>query len=537
MSAAIEPARRWAPRTKRVLAWLDRRFAFHSRGNAARAVVTVCLLGGAVALLLGQDANWDLRNYHLYNGYAWLHDRLARDLAAAQMQSYFSPMLDVLQYALMVHWPAPLAGFVLGVAHALVFAPVAAIAWMALAGHPQRARLAPVLALAGMCSAAFLSEFAGSMADNTTALPVLGALALVLAPARHAEGARPAAARWLLAGALLGAAVAFKLTNAVYALAIAAAVLSCGGPVRARVGRLALLAAVSLLVFALLAGPWYRAVWQAFGNPLLPQFNGWFQSALAQPVSVADTRWLPKAWWEWLTWPLVFTFNPRRASEIALFQCVWASLYLVALLAGLRWLLGRRDRALAPAPAMRAVLVFFLVAYLLWQALFGIHRYLVVLELLAPLVLWQLCRHAFARRHAARAAGALIGLCALVALGGWNDWGHEPWARQGFAVAAPAMVDPGRSLVLMVGDEPQSWRIAFLPGQARYASVASNFPESGAYRERIAALVQASPHRYAMLPASVDRKAGRVVAMNAWAARLGLADQRDCSGLRWLVRR
>jgi len=44
---------------------------------------------------LGQDVNWDLQNYHLYDPYAWLHDRLTLDIAPAQMQSWHNPALDV----------------------------------------------------------------------------------------------------------------------------------------------------------------------------------------------------------------------------------------------------------------------------------------------------------------------------------------------------------------------------------------------------------------------------------------------------------
>jgi hypothetical protein len=117
MSAASDAVPR-PSRRQRLLRALDRRFAFHPRGNVIAAGLAVALLGGLLSLLLGQDANWDLRNYHLYNGYAALHGRLGVDLAPAQLQSYFNPLLDVLHYALMSGLPAPLAGFALGALHA-----------------------------------------------------------------------------------------------------------------------------------------------------------------------------------------------------------------------------------------------------------------------------------------------------------------------------------------------------------------------------------------------------------------------------------
>ncbi len=517
------------------LLWLDRNFAFTSAGNMVRAALAMVLLGAVVALYLGQDANWDLRNYHLYNGYAWLQGRLQQDLAPAQLQSYFSPMLDVLQYLALSRLPGPLAGLLFGMLHALVFVPLAAIAWQVLDAHPQRARLAPLFALAGMCSAAFLSEFAGTMADATTALPVLVAVALVLRAQQLQKAGEGGWALWVLAGAMLGLAVAFKLTNAIYALALGLAALSAGAGATRRLGGFMTLAMIALVVFAIVAGPWYWQVWQAYGNPLFPQFNGVFHAPLAQPVSIGDTRWLPRGVLQQLTWPLLFTLKPWRVSEIALFQCVWALLYLSVLALLLRRLVGRRPVAVAAGPAIRPVLVFFVVAYLLWQLLFGIQRYLVVLELLAPLLLWFCVRKLVPSARAGWLAGALVAGSALFALFGWADWGHEGWTRSALELQQPAMDRADRSVVLLVGDEPQSWRITLLPREARYVSVASNFPESAGYRQRVAQIVAERSERYALLPAAVDRVGGRVQRIKVWVRRLGWDRQPGCTSLRWLV--
>ncbi|MEB1529813.1 hypothetical protein [Xanthomonas sp. WHRI 7945] len=546
MSAAIATPRR-PNRRQRLLRALDRRFAFHSRGNVIAAGIAVALLGGLLSLLLGQDANWDLRNYHLYNGYAALHGRLSVDLAPAQLQSYFNPLLDVLHYALLTGLPAPLAGFAMGALHALAFLLLAGIVWQVLDPRLDRARLAPWLALAGMCSAAFLSEFAGTMADNTSALPVLGALLAALHAQRRqqAAGQGVAIAWWALAGALLGLALACKLTNALFALALGIAALVAGGRARQRLGGAAVLTVVAMASFAVLAGPWLLSVWETFGNPLFPQFNSHFLAPLAQPVALSDTRWLPKGWLQWLSWPLLFSAEPNRVSEVALRQIVWPLLYLLGLAALLLSALRRPRRAVVDgaaasdvvAPAWRALLVFVVVAFLAWQSVFSIQRYLVVPELLAPLVLWVGLRRLLPARIAAPAARWTLIACALVALQGCGDWGHERWARAAFRVQAPPLPQPARSLVLLVGDAPQSWRIPFLPAQAAYASVASNFPESPAYAERVQALLAERGQAYALLPATVDRNAERLLRLNALAARLGLDQGPDCRLMRRLARK
>lgn len=532
--------RRWQSAT----AFLDRRFGFHRVANAVWAAVSVALLCGLASVWRGQDSNWDLRNYHLYNAHAWLTDRLATDLAPAQLQSYFVPWLDVPYFLAAQHWPK-LTAMVLGMWHGLAFALVAGIGWLALAGRADRARLAPLLALAGCLSAVFLSELGTTMGDNTTAVFVLAAVLMVLQATRREH----VSWHWWLAGVVLGLGVSLKLTNAVYALALGVAVLSGPWSWTLRIQRAAALTATTTATIALVAGPWLWRMWRQFDNPLFPQFNGWFQAPLAIPVSVADQRWLPSGVIEAALRPIKFTINPFLVSEVPLLQVIWAVLYLLAIAAVLAWFLrrragGNRQDMAVNAPA-RLLLVFFAVAFVTWLAVFSIHRYLAVLELLAPLVLWLLAERVFAPALAARVAKCAIAATIAVTLvgswlTGWGNWGHAGWTGTAFQVEVPKMDQPAQSTVLLVGTEPQAWRIAFLPAAAAYASVGSNLPESAHYADVIRARIAARPGPvYAMVPADVDnrmeKRRARLAQINAWAARLGL-DRGDCGLLRKVAR-
>src|SRR5436190_23714620 len=78
-------------------------------------VAAALLFGGFASLLRGVDTNWDLRNYHFYNPWAWLHGRLGFDYAPAQVQSYYSPLLDLPFYSLAAaHLPAFAITFLMG---------------------------------------------------------------------------------------------------------------------------------------------------------------------------------------------------------------------------------------------------------------------------------------------------------------------------------------------------------------------------------------------------------------------------------------
>ena len=272
MHSAVRQLLRLTPLSKldaHLAAWLERRSAFLTRPGAARAAMwMVPLLFGLLSLALGQDDNWDLKNYHLYNAYALLNGRLGVDLAPGQWQSYFNPTLDLLYYGLMTALPAPLAGFVMGVLHGLNFLLVLAIVRLLLpapvaADIADRQRLPLLLALAGLLGAGFLAELGNSMGDNMMALLVLSSLYLLLAHwPRWTPAAfdRRALALLLASGLVMGLGTGLKLTNATYALALCLALLALDGGFWHRI-RLAFVFGIGVLAgLAATAGHWFRTM-------------------------------------------------------------------------------------------------------------------------------------------------------------------------------------------------------------------------------------------------------------------------------------
>src|SRR4249919_293376 len=159
--------------------------------------------------LLGVDANWDLRNYHLYNVHAWLAGR-GHDLAPAMVQSWHNPLLDLPMYLLFTSGlPARATSLW------LTLPTIAAIAFLlllqrALSPEPPSRTSQVVLALLALTGAASYSTFATSSNDPFVAAALLAALWLLLG------GERAGPARWLLAGLVAGAMAGLKLTAAFY---------------------------------------------------------------------------------------------------------------------------------------------------------------------------------------------------------------------------------------------------------------------------------------------------------------------------------
>jgi hypothetical protein len=486
-----------------------------------RALLWLPLLLGLASLALGQDNNWDLRNYHLYNPYAWLHGRLATDLAPAGMQSYFNPLLDVFQAGLYRALPAPLVGFLLGWLQGLNAVLLIAIGRRVL---PCGSRAATVigLAAAGCTAAGFLSELGNAMGDNLTALPVLAALLLVLASDGTHERRR-----LIAAGVLVGLATGLKLTNAIYAVGLGLALLLA--PVRP--GRRLLpalwLGLGGVAGLALTSGYWFWHLWRLFGNPLFPQFGSLWPNPLAADAGVADLRFLPRNLWERLAWPVLIAWQPSRVSEVPLRQLAWPVLYALFLLLGARlaWQRWRRlDRPPLPWRA-RCLAGFAGVSFVVWMAVFSIYRYLVPIELLAPLLCWVLLRHLLPSRWPAWLPALVVAAVAVVGLGGYrHTWGHAGWARTAFRVEQPPLPPAAlaHGTVLLIGTEPMAWRIPFLPGGLAFVGIGTNFPAGPGYLPRVQAILrERGGGVWAMLPAAEVPRGNYVTKLNDGAGWLG----------------
>lgn len=482
--------------------------------NAAgwrRMLVLGLLLAGLYSMWQGQDANWDLRNYHLYGPYSLLNGKVGVDLAPGQWQGYFNPTLDLLYYGLVMHLPGPLTSLLMGLLHGVNFILLALLAVELL---PRRADGEPawgkslLLAALGCLGPAFLSQLGNTMGDNATALCVLGGLLVAVRGARRtaagAEGAwrLPPTRHLLGAGLLLGIGAGLKLTNATYALALCLALLVLPGRPWLRVRAAWLYGWAVLGGMALAAGHWYWRMWQTFGNPLFPQFNNLFGSPLAAPVGIGDTAWLPKSWLERVLWPFICLLEPRRISELPFRHLLWPLLYvlgIVLLVLALRALLRRRAGPLADQPGTAFVLAFSGIAYLLWLNLFSIYRYLVPQELLAPLLCWLALTALLPGERGRRVALAcvLLGGLSLVSRG---NWGHAGRYWEPFHVEQPRLTAPAATAVVaLAADPPLGWLAPFYPKEVVFISLAAGFPESPGYAARARQVLLERPQRYVIM--------------------------------------
>ncbi len=432
------------------------------------------------AMSRGQDFNWDQRNYHIGVPYLLEHGTFWDSIAPAGIQSYLNPYVLQIQFFCIMHLSPSLFVFVLAVVQSIsfMFAGVSCVEVARSSGMRVDTLETTLLALLGFALCLMvpmvLSESGTTFTDFLLAVPIIGAYTLLLI--RDRIGPMVAAT---LAGILIGAATALKLTNGVFAFGVIG--FAFAGPERPsqRFRWLILCGSSALLAFLAVGGSWQLELWKRFHNPFFPYYNNIFHSPDFGATAFHDERFLPHSvldiWRYPLYWllggsPTSGTGSP--SSEFPFADARWVVMvfggtaFLTALM---MWPSYRKQRLAEPATGLFFAVV---ISYLVWLAAFGIHRYMAPIDILcgaAVLVLaiqipWPLPR---------------LSVLAAVAIGSFTvirvpDWAHLPWQPHWQAINRSPL-DLGGPAIVFLSGKPSLYIAASLPADARYVGISGEF--------------------------------------------------------------
>ncbi|CAB3780843.1 hypothetical protein LMG28138_01128 [Pararobbsia alpina] len=487
---------------------------------------------GFYSLYLGADSNYDLRNYHLYNPFAWLNNKLLIDFAPAGMQTYFNPMLDLLPYWMNRHLPSRVVGFFLGMLHGTSFVLLLEIARRSQPSHffAHNGNRAPILiAAAGCLTANFLSGIGNSMGDDTTALFILSGVLVVVANwDLIGKATLKAYLMVLVSGVFVGLGAGLKLTNVPYAAALCLSLLCYPTRVLGRLRLSFLFGLGTVAGFAMSGGYWLFHMWEIFGNPLYPQYGAIFHNPYAQSIGKADLRWGAHGLLEIVFWPFILAANSHRVSELTVRQIIWPIVYILFCWWAVSALVARLKRTPRAhlEPRARFIIFFVGLGFLLWMGLFSIYRYIVPIEVLAPLVVVLLLNHLLTQTKVLRASFALLGVAtALVITGGYQTWGHEGWADPLYHAQVPVLDHPERTTIITAGGEAGwGWLTTLFPPTVAFAQIESSFPATTAFNDRIRTMSKARGGPiYALIKGSYNFRIDNIANANRFVDAVGFA--------------
>jgi hypothetical protein len=193
---------------------------------------------------------------------------------------------------------------------------------------------------------------------------------------------------------------------------------------------------------------------QLTGNPLFPYFNDVFKSPLALAGPYRDMRFLPTHFWIAAAFPVLFSLNWAIADDIPFRDIRVMLAYVTAIVAIIVWLAGRRSKDPLVIPeAARPILAFAAVSYLVWLKLFAIYRYIVGLEMIAPLIVAiAIGLLPIPRRFQLISLAVLFLATAAVTHVEYIE--RSPISDPFVAADLPKIVHPEKAMVLLTGNGP-----------------------------------------------------------------------------------
>lgn len=429
-----------------------------SKKNIFLFIICVCI-GGGISLWLGQDIGFDIRNYHLYIPYAFLHGRASADLiAAGTVHTFFNPLPDIPYYLIFSYlnnWPK-LTGFLLGGYYGLLL--FALVKWTT---QIMRENTAEVKCLRGMTVCFALTGLSAFLqvghSSNEILLALFAVLASYLLFCGTDERLRFQLKYLVGAAFLVSFAAGLKYTAAPAAIGVGVCCLFLliknKSSYKAYLGVLG----AALVGFLLADGYFLWHKWQTLGNPLFPYFNHIFKSPFFPDKALPNSPYVPHGWKEWLFLPWLRIKSPNW-DYLLDFRLILGTISFILLGAGGVFYIKKQ-------PLVKPYILLlglFIGTYIPWVILFGNMRYAVFLEILSCLLFICLLRRFVPTKIL---CVLLIGLSIFSVMRPLPKWPRKKFAVKNITFSQPVFVQ-NDSLVVVGGHF--SFLIPFLNPNARY---------------------------------------------------------------------
>lgn len=257
-------------------------------------IFLLCIvLGSILSFLHKQGTSWDLLNYHLYNPWAFLNNRIDVDLCACGIHSYFNPIGMVPYYLLteyLNNYPVIVAIIQGWNWSFLVFITyLISLRVIKTTSENLNILLSLIASIIGGTTAVLYMQIGLGTIGLFCFIPILLSVYFLL---KNIESKY----NLLLSGIFLGIGFGLKLTNGIYVFAILGS-LFCFLLFNKKLKLISVFKNCLQFCFAIFIGFivtngfWMCVLYKNFGNPFFPLFNNIFKSDLYTHVAYHDNRY------------------------------------------------------------------------------------------------------------------------------------------------------------------------------------------------------------------------------------------------------
>lgn len=460
-----------------------------------------------ISVALGQDANFDLKNYHFYNPYAFFNNRYDIDIIPANLQSYYNPILDIPFYFGVWHLSPKIITFILGMIQGvnvfLIFLISRDLLVSFLKGNGVRTLVAFSISVISIYAPGMISELGTVMQDNISSIPCLLSIYVFLKSLnRVTKNTIITKLPLFMCGFFLGIALGIKLTNIIYVIGFIIALIFYIKIVRKNILFFILGLSLGLLLFG---GYWMVFLYRNYDNPLFPYYNHIFKSPFGAQINFRDLRFMPKNIWEYIIYPVIFNYQKPRVSELPFRDYRILILYICSLLYFTKrlveYLKHKRIRVEKNVKKFDFMILFFLSAYVTWLLQFSIYRYIILLELISPLLIFVIVfRIINKRRVVALHIVSFVFLFLVFSMKPLN-WGRVDYSKNYFDIVFSEDISVLENSIVLCDFNyyPAAYTIPFFPSSTRFVNINDSYVDLFNNRKEIESLVNNSENRFYLL--------------------------------------
>ena len=334
------------------------------------------------------DRNWDRASTHDYVFYSFMNATMTNDWLAASQGTWTNPLSELPIYSFEAILGAKYGGLVLTLLIMILISIEILVIINMLFSNELNRFLRIITIVLSLLSPFWLAEV-GTTFQNWVSVPVvlLGVIFLV----KHQPNLQTAKRNLLLSGIFFGFAAGFKLTNALYALALILSIFVFAILKRdAQVLKLLLRTSGGIAIGISIFVPWMAWVWREMENPIFPNFNKFFQSQYYPNEDFRDSRWMFDSFGDLLSVVSGWSYGSNTA-ELRAFDPRLPIIFLLSI--GLSLFVASKvfskkgEKVNSFNEQQTRFLIWSLLSVLIWVRVFFYSRYLEPVEMLYGVII------------------------------------------------------------------------------------------------------------------------------------------------------
>lgn len=354
--------------------------------------LSLCLIiGFTLGFVYRFETFWDLLNYHYYNAFAFLHNRLNYDIVLGGENSFFNPLPDLPLYWMIQHlndYPGIIYG-VQGLYYGVClffFIKICGLFWD---NHTWSGIITTVIATAVAATGQAIWMQMGTATNEIQVTTfILAGLYLLFKITFRPDLQK--GYKFLIVGLLMGFALGLKPTVISYCLGAGLTSVIFYKKLNKPLPYILLFAVGGLLGYLLSNGWFMWHYWEWYQNPFFPFANSIFKSEYYDNANFRDTQFLPSLKLFFI-YPYIWNLFKFKIVECSFYDIRLTVYYTIFLLTIFSFLFSKKARLFFKTNYKWGVyFTFLIVTFFIWMALFSILRYIIVVEMLGCMVICRL---------------------------------------------------------------------------------------------------------------------------------------------------